>query len=192
MLGHRLKPSCGVAAAPTLQEQLWHWCKLLRKRDVPTLPGGGQKRGADKARPDAPFHPPTSRRLVQSACCACVRAGTREEAAEAVCFVGKTGEQQAVRRKKGCGKSRERERERERERLKEWGHIKRKRTQARLYPACLSHSHRPHRKLPTPAHPALALTHSLPPSLARSLAPPLTSTHRRFFFHFLAQSRRLH
>lgn len=52
---------------------------------------------------------------------------------------------------KGCGKSRERERERP----KEWGHIKSNRTQARLYPACLSRSLRPHRKLPTP----LAFTH---------------------------------
>lgn len=66
---------------------------------------------------------------------------------------------------KGCGKSRERGREREGP--KEWSHIKSNRTQARLYPACLSRSLRAHRKLPTPP----ALTHSL------------IITHHTFYSH---------
>lgn len=68
---------------------------------------------------------------------------------------------------KGCGQSREREGP------KEWGRIKSNRTQAGLYPACLSCSLRPHRKLPTPP----ALTHSL------------IITRHTFYSH--TQSRRL-
>jgi len=67
---------------------------------------------------------------------------------------------------KGCGKSRER--------LKEWGRIKRHRTQARLYPSCLSRSLRPHRKPPTPPTIQLAfssqtfsVSHKFPPSALR-------------------------